>query len=75
MKFIILVFLLGFLIRMIARYVIPIFRVTSAAGSQMRQMQEKMREMENKMNQPASAGDTKKKGKKEGDYIDYEEVR
>ena len=72
MKFIITVFLIIILLRFLLKYILPIFRITSAASSQMRQMQEKMKEMEQKMNQPTPA--QAKKVKKEGDYIDYEEV-
>ena len=73
-KFIVTLFIIGIILRFLGRYILPIFRITSAANSQMRQMQEKMKEMEQQMNQapkPAQA----KKVKKDGDYIDYEEVR
>ena len=76
MKEIIELGLVVFLIYIIAnRYILPIFRITTAAKSNIRKMQEQMQaqmnEMERNMNQPAQ----KKTTEKEGDYIDYEEVR
>jgi len=54
------------------RYILPIFRITSAASNNVRKMQEQMQDMQNRMNQQQST--QKKKVEKEGDYIDYEEV-
>jgi len=57
------------------RYILPIFRITTAANSNIRKMQEhmqaQMKDMERNMNQ----SNQKKTVEKEGDYIDYEEVR
>jgi len=61
--------------RILNRYILPIFRITTTANSNIRKMQEQMqaqmKEMERNMNQSAQ----KKTVEKEGDYIDYEEVR
>ena len=57
--------------RILNRYVLPIFRFTTAANDNMRRMKDQMKEMERNMSQPAQ----KKTVEKEGDYIDYEEVR
>ena len=64
-------FVIGILYRILTRFVLPIFRITSITNDQMRQMNEKLKEMDERMNQPAPA----KKVKKDGDYIDYEEVK
>jgi len=75
-KDIIVLGLVIFLIYLILnRYILPIFRITTAASSNIRKMQEhmqaQMKEMDRNMNQPTQ----KKTVEKEGDYIDYEEVR
>ena len=54
------------------RYILPVFRITSMASEQMRKMQNQMKEMDHKMKEQHTA---KANVKKEGDYIDYEEVR
>jgi hypothetical protein len=72
-KYIVTLFLIGMFIRFLLRYILPIFRITSAANGQMKQMQEKMKAMEEKMNPPSPQ--QARKVKKEGDYIDYEEVK
>ena len=74
-RIITILFIIGFLYRLLSRYILPIFRITSVASGQMRQMQDKMKEMDEKMNQQNNQRDTNKKVKKEGDYIDYEEVK
>ena len=64
--------IIGIVFRVVFYYLLPIFRITSATSSQMRRMHEQMKEMERKMNEPPPAA---KKVKKDGDYIDYEELR
>ena len=59
-------------LRVVFNLILPLFRVTSAANSQMRRMQEQMKEMERKMNEPPPPP---KNVKKDGDYIEYEELR
>ncbi len=72
MKFIILVLAIGILLRVVIRFILPVFRITSMANEQMRKMQEQMKEMDRKVNEQNTA---RPKVRKEGDYIDYEEVR
>lgn len=72
MKFVIIVFAIGILLRVVVRYILPVFRITSMASEQMRKMQDQMREMDRKANEQ---NNNRAKVKKEGDYIDYEEVR
>jgi len=57
---------------MVVRYILPVFRITSMASDQMRKMQDQMKEMDRKVNEQARQTS---KGRKQGDYIDYEEVR
>jgi hypothetical protein len=71
MKFIITLFAIGLLLRFLVRYIIPVFRITSMTGDRLRQMQDQMNNMERKANEH----NAKATVKKEGDYIDYEEVR
>ena len=64
--------LISVIFRIVFYYILPVFRITSAASSHMRRMQEQMKEMEQKMNeQPKQA----KQANIDGDYIDYEEVK
>ncbi len=71
-KYLILFFVIGIVIRMVVRYILPVFRITSMASDQMRKMQDQMKEMDRKVNEQARQT---AKGRKQGDYIDYEEVR
>ena len=67
-----------FLSRILFRFILPIFRVSSAAHSHMRNMQEQMRNMEQQMNGNTNNVNTQQsrpKVEKQGDYIDYEEVK
>jgi hypothetical protein len=45
------------------------------ANDHMRRMQEQMKDMNNQMNQPPVRPAQNKHAEKEGDYIDYEEVK
>ena len=76
LKEIIIFLLVAYIVSRILRFLLPIFRISSAASSHMRTMQEqmaRMQEMEGKMKQDNNA--PKRKVEKEGDYIDYEEVK
>jgi len=72
-KYIIEIFLFGLLFRFIFRFILPIFRITAATSSRLRQMQDQMRDMHNNANDTIVKNTTPTK--KEGDYIEYEEVR
>ena len=61
--------------RILNKYILPIFRISSAASSHMRKMQEQMNEMNRQMNENANRNNQPKKVKKDGDYIDYEEIK
>jgi len=77
-KDIIIVLIVGYLIyKLFSGFILPLLNITSAANTHMRKMQEQMnaqqKEMERMMHGQAQA--QKKKVNREGDYIDYEEVR
>ena len=63
--------LLVMLFRFITRIVWPIFKVTRIARKRMQDMQRQMEESEQKANYQSSA----QSRTKEGDYIDYEEIK
>ncbi len=58
--------------RFLFRFVIPIFHATKMASDRVRQMQQQMNEMQDKAN---GKPDNKPPQMKEGDYIEYEEVK
>ncbi len=61
--------------RVLDRFVLPIFRISSAASSHMRQMQDQMNEMNRKMNANQPPQPPQKQVAKECDYIEYEDVK
>ncbi len=63
-------FVIGIIYRVLSRFVLPIFRITTATNDRLRQMQDQMRDMNHKVNENTA----KPQVKKEGDYIDYEET-
>ena len=64
------ILVIGVVYNLLNKYIFPIFRLSSSISSNMRKMQDQMQDMEKKMNKPPVA----KKIKKDGDYIDYEEI-
>ena len=76
LKEIIIFLLIAYLASRLLRFLMPIFRITSLANDHVKnmreQMQSQMNQMDNKANQ---ANTTKRKVEKEGDYIDYEEIK
>ena len=71
-RFITLIFVIGILFRLFSRYILPVFRITSVANDRIRQMQDQMKEMDRKVN---DNNNRSTRIKKEGDYIDYEEIK
>lgn len=57
--------------KMIRGVVFPAVHITNTVNSKMREMQDKMKDMEQQQNQQR----TRQSQKKEGEYIDYEEVK
>ena len=72
LRIITFIIVIAVIYRLLNKYILPIFRITSAANSQMRQMQDQLTEMNKKMN---STPPPSKSRKKDGDYIEYEEVK
>jgi predicted Holliday junction resolvase-like endonuclease len=60
-----------FITRFILRFVVPIFQVTRMTQSKLREMQEQMQNMQRQEHAKAKTHNTVK----EGDYIDYEEIK
>ena len=79
LKEIIIWTLVIYILSRVLRVIIPIFRVTSAASSHMRQMQDQVRKMQEQMNNntpPAQAQPKQRVNRNnDGDYIEYEEVK
>jgi len=63
-------FILVMVFRFIVKFVFPILQITRSAQKRMRQMQQQMEDMQQQSNQTASQTKVK-----EGDYIEYEEVK
>ena len=75
LKEIIIFLLVAYIISRVLRFLLPIFRITSAANGHMRKMQEQMKQMQEKMNEQQQPNATQRKStERKGDYIDYEEV-
>jgi hypothetical protein len=68
-------FVIGIVYRVVSRFLFPVARITSATNDRLRQMQEQMNEMNRKMADQNNQAPAKRKVKKDGDYIDYEEIR
>lgn len=81
LKVILVIFLIGFIYRALARFILPVFHMTKAASDHMKRMQDQM----NGMNNPSAntnpfnnnINNTQKQKPRhiDEDYIDYEEVK
>ena len=60
------------LYRFLARFLLPVFQITKATSQRLREMQQQMNDMQQKTNDKNNIGDKKTK---DGDYIEYEEVK
>ena len=72
-KVLVWTFVIVILYRFFTRFVLPIFKMTKAAGDHMRKMQQQMQDMQQQQQSPQrpSGGNTHI----DGDYIEYEEVK
>jgi len=61
---------IGLLYRFVVRFLFPVVHITKTTSKHLRDMQQKMEEMQQKQQAPKS-----KPQVKDGDYIDYEEVK
>ena len=73
LKLIFWIIVISIILRIIFYFVLPILRVAFTATNQMRRMQEQMKEMERNMNQPPPSA--ARKVNRDGDYIEYEELK
>ncbi len=73
LKVIFWIIVISIILRIIFYFVLPILRVAFTATNQMRRMQEQMKEMERNMNQPPPQ--SARKVNREGDYVEYEELK
>ncbi len=81
LKDLIIFILVAYIVSRILRFLLPVFRITSAANSHLKNMQEQMQAQmrENEQSRQQATQGTFQNGQrqsrpKEGDYIDYEEV-
>lgn len=56
------------------RYIFPVFRTTANTTDQLRDMQKQLHEMNKKLSKQQQQKPSMFRKKKEGDYIDYEDV-
>lgn len=67
---------LGFLLyKLITGFILPVVRTTRRMRSQMDEMQRRMKEEMERQNGYQQSREVPKETVKEGDYIDYEEVK
>jgi hypothetical protein len=74
MRYIVYFFIFLILYRFWGRFILPIFHVSRMAGERMRQMQRQMEEMQKKTTHAPNRKQANPP-EKDGDYIDYEEVK
>jgi hypothetical protein len=71
MKFLLLTLVFYLVLRFVLRIVLPAVKLGRMANSRMREMQQKMEEMQQQAQNPAPG----KPKVVDGDYIDYEEIK
>ncbi len=69
-RIILITIILTLIARFIFRFVLPVFQITRMTQDKLRQMQEEMERTQQQQSRPNSQSRVK-----EGDYIDYEEVK
>lgn len=74
-KIILYSFLIYLLYKFIFELVIPITKATSQVKDKLREMQEQQQMQQRQQQQAAETQQTQAATKKEGDYIEYEEVK
>jgi len=72
MKYILLIFFIGFILRAIVRFILPVVNISRSANDHLKKMQDQINEMNRKQAEPTVQ---RKPFIKKGDYIDYEEVK
>ena len=74
LKLILALFIVMLLLRAVGKYVRPLLHLTSVTSDHLRKMQQQMDQM-NRGQQQAPEAKQRRRVKKDGDYIDYEEVK
>ncbi len=80
LKDLIILFLIGYLIyKLFSRFVLPVLRITNVANDHMQRMQQQMeaqqQEMRRQQQQYQQQQTRARTVDKEGDFIDYEEIK
>lgn len=73
LKIIIWLLIIAILFRALVRFIFPIAHITSTTNDRLKQMQDQLNEM-NRQAQKTREKEQKKPSKRQGDYIDYEEM-
>ncbi len=73
LKIIIWLLIIAILFRALVRFIFPIAHITSVTNDRLKKMQEELNEM-NRQTQKAREKENTKPSKRQGDYIDYEEL-
>lgn len=71
LRFITWALVIYFLLRFISRFVLPVFKITKMTSDRLRDMQRQMEDMDKKVNNNSR----QRPSVKEGDYVDYEEIK
>lgn len=73
LRFITWALVIYFLLRFISRFVLPVFKITRMTNDRLRDMQRQMEDMHNKVNN--NTKQQQRPSVKEGDYVDFEEIK
>jgi uncharacterized protein YneF (UPF0154 family) len=68
-------FLIYILYKLIFDFIVPVYNSTKKIKKQFGDMHEKMQQDMNAMNSKQAQAHSERKVKREGDYIDYEEIK
>jgi hypothetical protein len=68
-------FLIYILYKLIFEFIIPVYQSTKKIRKQFGEMQSKMQQDMNSYNNRPTTAEPEKKVKKEGDYIEFEEIK
>ena len=73
MKFILYFILFFFLFRFVVRFLLPLFQITRMTSHKLREMQREMNDMQQSGKNKSEP--QRMRESRQGDYIDYEEVK
>ena len=76
LKDLIILFLIGYLVyKLFTRLVLPVLRITNVANDHMSRMQQQMDAQQQEMKRQQQQQTRTRTVDKEGDFIDYEEIK